>query len=80
MVQHHISIKKRLISHHYLTSTSDQQSVIKDIEFNNVNIIVECYPFRADRDLDVMKVLGSYIKDNFNLCKNIDGYKIWCRV
>lgn len=68
-----------LISHHYLNSVVDEHTVISEIEMNKVAIVIEGPPLRKVRDLDVMMVLGEYVRDNFNLCRTINGYNIWCR-
>lgn len=67
------------ITHHYLDKL-DQIKVIEEIKQNEINYLIEAPSVRSQRDLDELKVLGSYVKDNFFIEKKIEGFTFWYRV
>lgn len=73
----HVS-KFSLVSHHYLNSIEDERVVIREIQLNDVGLIIEGAPLREVRDFDELSVLGSYVKDNFTICRTFNGFNIWC--
>tara|TARA_Y100001970_G_scaffold283634_1_gene399340 strand:- start:7661 stop:9208 length:1548 start_codon:yes stop_codon:yes gene_type:complete len=66
------------ITHHYLDKV-DQIKVIEEIKQNEIGYLIEAPSVRTQKELDELKVLGSYIKDNFLIKKKVEGFTFWYR-
>ena len=65
-----------IITNHYLDD-DDQKDVIREIEKNNIKMILESPSVRKNRELDELSLLNNHIENNFILKKKINGFNFF---
>ena len=68
--------RSSMITHQYLDE-DDQRDIIEKLKTSKVPLIVEAPPVRKDKDLEQLKLLNSYVKQNYIEYKQINNYILW---
>lgn len=68
--------RSSMITHQYLDE-DDQRDIIEKLKTSKVPLIVEAPPVRKDKDLEQLKLLNSYVKQNYIKSGEVKNYILW---